>query len=191
MKVDVLLRAKLGANLWQAPGAGEGASNSKARYFLRTCAKCRGGGCAAKVLDLTGGRPVDADPMITTILRALAKPRGEVMRSGVADEPVVVVKRSAEDLHGDMRRGENRAEARLKPALGKKRAVEAKGGTYGKADDHSHAGRRDLEKAGVTRSNHRGKERATYVPLGVPWRKAIDPSRHRRTERDGGVRWNS
>ena len=74
-------------------------------------AMCRGGGCAAKVLVLTGGMPVDADHMITTILMILAKPRGEVRRPGVADEPVVVVKRPAVDLHGDMRRGENRLEA--------------------------------------------------------------------------------
>ncbi len=75
---------------------------------------CRGGGCAAKVLDLTRGRPVDADHMITTILMILAKPRGEVTRSGVAEEPVVVVKRPAEDLHGDMRGGENRMKSRSK-----------------------------------------------------------------------------
>ena len=71
-------------------------------------AMCIGGDCAAKVLVLTRGRPVDADHMITTIVMTLAKPRGEVMRPGVADEPVVVVKRPADDL----RRGENRAPAR-------------------------------------------------------------------------------
>ena len=35
MKVEAGLRAKLGANLWQAHGKGEEASNSKARNFLR------------------------------------------------------------------------------------------------------------------------------------------------------------
>ena len=134
---------------------------------------------------------MDADHMITTILMILAKPRGEVMRSGVAEEPVVVVKRPAEDLHGDMRGGENRMEARSEQALGKKRIVKAKGGTHRKANGHPHAGRRDLEKAGAIPSSHRGKERATYAPLDVPWRKVIDPSRHRRTERNEGVRWNS
>ena len=57
----------------------------------------RGGGCAAKVPDLTRGRPVDVDHIITAMLMALAKPRGEAMRPGVADEPVVVVKRPADD----------------------------------------------------------------------------------------------
>ena len=143
-------------------------------YVLR--AMCRGGGCAAKVLVLTGGMPVDADHMITTILMTLAKPRGEVRRPGVADEPVVVVKRSAEDLHGDMRRGENRTQARTKPALEKKATVEAKGGTHRKADTHPHAGRQGLEKAGATRRNHHGKEVATYAQPEIPRRKAIDPN---------------
>jgi hypothetical protein len=149
MKADVQLRAKLGANLWEAHGVDEEASNSKVRYFLRNNAMCRGGGCAAKVLVLTRGRPVYADHMITTILMILAKPRGEVRRTGVTDEPVVVVKRPAVDLHGDMRRGENRTAARSKPVLGKKATVEAKGGTYGKANVHRHAARRDTEKAGA------------------------------------------
>jgi hypothetical protein len=48
-----------------------------------------------------------------------------------------------------MRRGENRAAARLKPVLGKKATVEAKGGTYRKANVHRHAARRDAEKAGA------------------------------------------
>lgn len=178
MKADVQLRAKLGANLWKADGVDEEASNSEVLYFLRKGAMCRGGGCAAKVLVLTRGRPVDADHKITTILMTLAKPRGEVTCPGVADEPVVVVKRPAEDLHGDMRRGENRAEARSEPALGKKATAEAKGGTHRKANTHSHAGRRGLEKAGATRPNHHGKEAATYAPPGIPGRKAIDPTRH-------------
>jgi hypothetical protein len=140
------------------------------------CAMCRGGGCAAKVLVLTGGRPVDADHMITTILMILAKPRGEVTRPGVADEPVVVVKRPADDLHGDMRRGENRTSARSKPVFEKKATVEAKGGTYRKANVHPHAERRGIEKAGAIRSNHHGKEAATYASSDSPGRKATDPT---------------
>lgn len=176
MKAYVQLRAKHGANLWKADGVDEEASNSKVRYFLRNSAMCRGGGCAAKVLVLTRGRPEYADHMITTILMVLAKPRGEVRRAWVADEPVVVVKRPADDLHGDMRRGENRTQVRSKPVLEKKATVEAKGGTYRKANTHPHAERRDIEKAGAIRSNHPGKEAATYAPSESPRRNVTDPN---------------
>jgi hypothetical protein len=190
MKAYVQLRAKLGANLWEAHGVDEEASNSKVRYFLRNNAMCRGGGCAAKVLVLTRGRPVCADHMITTILMILAKPRGEVMRAGVTDEPVVVVKRPAVDLHGDMhgdmRRGENRAAARSKPVLGKKATVEAKGGAYRKADVHRHAARRGAEKAGTN----------PVEPLwggGGNVGAAREPGEesHRPELPDTEVRWNS
>lgn len=75
---------------------------------------------------------MDADHMITTILMNLAKARVEVKCPGVADEPVVVVKRRAEDLHGDMRRGENETKVCSTPALGRKVSMEAKGGTQRK-----------------------------------------------------------
>ena len=89
---------------------------------------CRGGGCAAKVPVLTRGRPVDVDHMITTILMTPAEPRGEAMRPGVAGGPVVVVKYSAVDVHGDMDRGQNRVPVQSSPAHGKKVvAAEAKG----------------------------------------------------------------
>lgn len=148
MKVEVLLRAKLGANLWKAHGGGEETSNSQAQYFLRNTPMGRGGGCAAMVLVLTRGRPVDAVHMITTILMNLAKARVEVKRPGVADEPVVVVKRRAADPHGDMWRGQNETKARSKPALGRKVSAEAKGGTHRKANAHPHARRRGVEKVG-------------------------------------------
>ena len=83
------------------------------------------------VLSLTWGRPVEASDMITTILIRLSHPRGEVMFLEVADEPVVVVKLIANDLHGDMRRGENYEKEPDSRAFGKKtEQVKAKGGTY-------------------------------------------------------------
>ena len=39
-----------------------------------------------------------------------AKLEGGARPYGESDEPIVVVKRPAEDLYGDMRRGENRLE---------------------------------------------------------------------------------
>jgi hypothetical protein len=152
---------------------------------------CRGGGCAAKVLVLTRGRPVDAEHMITTILMNLAEARVEVKRPGVADEPVVVVKRPADDLHGDMWRGENGTKAQSIPALGKKVTVEAKGGTQRKANAHPHAGRRGIEKTGETRPNHHGKEMATYAPSERPGRIAYDPARQQQNRKEMQVRWNS
>ena len=186
MKAYVQLRAKLGANLWQAHGVDEEASNCEVLYFLRINAMCRGGGCAAKVLVLTRGRPVDADHMITAILMILGKPRGELMRSGVADEPVVVVKRSAVDLHGDMRRGENRTQARSKPVLEKKVAAEAKGGTYRKANVHPHAERRDIEKAGATPVEPSRERGGNVCAARVPEEECHRPDLPK-TE----VRWNS
>ena len=35
---------------------------------------------------LTGGRPMNVDHIMTAMLMALVKPRGEAMRSGVSDE---------------------------------------------------------------------------------------------------------
>ncbi len=122
----------------------------------------RGGGCAAKVPDLTRGRPVDVDHIITAMLMVLAKPRGEAMRSGVADEPVVVVKHPADDDRGDTDRGENRMELPQRPAL-KEVAVEAKGGTHRKADCHPHAVKRDHEKTTSGWSTHSWEELATYA----------------------------
>ena len=121
--------------------------------------------------------------MITAILMILSKARAEAKRPGVADEPVVVVKRPAEDLHGDMRRGENGTKARRKPALGRKVSAEAKGGTHRKTDTRPHAKRRGIEKAGATRWNHLGKEAATYARPERPRRKALDPIRQNPTER--------
>jgi hypothetical protein len=149
-------------------------------------AMCRGGGCAAKVLVLTGGRPVNADHMITTILMILAKPRGEVTRPWVADEPVVVVKRPAVDLHGDMRRGENRTAGRSKPVFEKKATVEAKGGTYRKANVHPHAERRDIEKAGATGRTTTGKRRQRIRRQRARGGMSLRPELPK-TE----VRWNS
>jgi len=124
---------------------------------------CRGGGCAAKVPDLTGGRPMDVDHIITTMLMVLVKPRGETMRSGVADEPIVVVKHSADDDRGDTDRGQNRMQVPQRPALNKV-AVEAKGGTHRKADCHPHAVKRDHEKTTSGWSTHFREELTTYVP---------------------------
>jgi hypothetical protein len=186
MKAYVQLRAKHGANLWKADGVDEEASNSEVRYFLRNSALCRGGGCAAKVLVLTRGRPVDADHMITTILMILSKPRGEETRPGVADEPVVVVKRPAADLHGDMRRGENRTPARSKPVFEKKAAVEAKGGTYRKANAHPHAERRGMEKAGAIRSKPPWEKDGNVCAVRQP-----EAESHRPDLPNTEVRWNS
>jgi hypothetical protein len=91
---------------WSGRGSFEFQSPISLTYETRS----RGGGCAVnEVLVLTGGGPVNAIHTITTIMMDLSEPRGEVTRSGVSDEPIVIVKRSADDLHGDMRRGENRA----------------------------------------------------------------------------------
>ncbi len=97
------------------------------------------------------------------------------MHPGESEEPIVVVKRAAVDPHGDMRRGENGAKARSKPALGKKAIAEAKGGTYRKADNHAHAGRVGIEKTrkGSPRPK---KERATYKPSGSFGRNADNPT---------------
>lgn len=85
------------------------------------------------------------------------------MRPGVADEPVVVVKRPAVDERGDTVRGENRVKGPQRPALNKV-AVEAKGGTHRKADRHPHAVKRDHEKTISGWSTHSRKESATYTP---------------------------
>jgi len=52
--------------------------------------------------------------MITTILMDKAKPEGGARQLGDSDDPIVAVKQPAEDLHGDMRRGENRMKALFK-----------------------------------------------------------------------------
>jgi len=65
--------------------------------------------------------------MITTIVMAQANSKGGVTHPGESEEPIVVVKRTAVDLHGDMWRGENRAQMQSRPALGKKVTAEAKG----------------------------------------------------------------
>lgn len=153
---------------------------------------CRGGSCAAKVPDLTRGRPVDVDHMITTIVMTLTKPRGEAMRPWVADEPVVVVKHSAVDIHGDVDRGENRVSVQSSPAHGKKvEAVEAKGGTHRKTDCHPHAGKRGIEKTAARQSHHSGKDTATYMLLEIPRRNAIDPTCQKTNREEGEVRWTS
>ena len=145
----------------------------------------RGGGCAAKVPDLTRGRPVDVDHIITTMLMVLAKPRGEAMRPWVADEPVVVVKRPADEDRGDTDRGENRMEVPQRPALDKV-AVEAKGGTHRKADCHPHAEKRDHEKVTFGWSTHSVEESATYAPRDTRsgWSETR-PAKDKRTWKHG------
>ena len=145
----------------------------------------RGGGCAAKVPDLTRGRPVDVDHIITAMLMVLAEPRGEAMRPGVADEPVVVVKRPADDDRGDTDRGENRTQVPQRPALNKV-AVEAKGGTHRQADCHPHAVKRDHEKATFEWSTHFREESATYALTDTRsgWSETR-PANHKRTWKHG------
>ena len=145
----------------------------------------RGGDCAAKVPDLTGGRPMNVDHIITAMLMALVKPRGEAIRSGVSDEPIVVVKRPADDDRGDTDRGENRTEVPQRPALNKV-AVEAKGGTHRRADRHPHAVKRDHEKATSGWSTHFREESTTYVPTDAPrgW-SVTRTAKHKRTWKHG------
>lgn len=152
----------------------------------------RGGGCAAKVLVLTRGKPVDADHMITTIVMTLAEPRGEVRRPGVADEPVVVVKHPADDPRGDTWRGQNGVTAQRTPALGRKVAVEAKGGTHRKASAHPHARRRGIEKTGKNPAYppRKGDGDVTCHQTR-PGRIASDPNRQRQDRKERLVRWNS
>lgn len=133
-------------------GKGEEASNSKAPYFLRI-PMCRGGGCVVNVLSLTRGRPVEVSDMITTILIRLKEPRGDNRPLGVADEPVVIVKRLTDDAHGDMSRRENKTKVQHKPALKGKAVVKVKGGTCNKASNQNHETQGELEKEGV----HRGR----------------------------------
>jgi len=45
--------------------------------------------------------------MITAILMNQAKSEGGAMPHRESEEPIVAVKQPADDLHGDMRRGEN------------------------------------------------------------------------------------
>jgi len=145
----------------------------------------RGGGCAAKVPDLTGGRPMDVDHIITAMLMFLAKPRGEAMRSGVTDEPIVVVKRPADDDRGDTDRGQNRTKVPQKPALNKV-AVKAKGGTHRKANRHPHAVKRDHEKATLGWFTHFWEESATYAPTDTlsGW-SVTRTAKHKRTWKHG------
>ncbi len=145
----------------------------------------RGGDCAAKVLDLTGGRPMNVDHIIIAMLMALVKPRGEAMRPGVADEPIVVVKHPADDDRGDTVRGENRVKVPQRPAL-KEVAVEAKGGTHRKADRHPHAVKRDHEKTTSGWSTHSREESATYRPKDTRsgW-SVTRAAKHKRTWKHG------
>ena len=53
------------------------------------------------------GRPCADVHMITAIVMNQAKPEGGARPYRESEEPIVVVKQPAEDLHGDMRRGEN------------------------------------------------------------------------------------
>ena len=153
---------------------------------------CRGGGCAAKVPDLTRGRPVGVDYMIITMMMILAEARVEVMHPGVTDEPVVVVKHPADDDHGDMDRGQNGMKLQSSPAHGKKVvAVKAKGGTHRKADRHPYAGKRGMEKTAARRSTHLGKETATYELLESPWRNVADPTCQSPNRKERSVRWTS
>lgn len=68
------------------------------------------------------------------------------MPLGVADEPVVIVKRLTDDAHGDMSRGENKTKTQQVLALGKQTAVEVKGGTCNQASNQNHENQGELEK---------------------------------------------
>ena len=129
-------------------GKDEEASNSKVHYFLRI-PMCKGGGCVVNVLSLTRGRPVEVSDMITTILIRLREPRGEDMPLGVADEPVVIVKRLTDDACGDISRGENKTKAQQVLALGRKAVAKVKGGTCNQASNQNHETCGELEKKGV------------------------------------------
>ena len=129
--------------------------------------------------------------MITTILMIQTEAKVEGIYPRVADEPVVVVKGCAADLHGDMRGGENATQARRESALERKTDVEAKGGTHRKADSQTDAQAGGLEKVGAIRPNLQRLKRGTYPAFESHCRMTAKPARHGRTARNEGVRWNS
>lgn len=89
--------------------------------------------------------------LITTILMNKAKPEGGAKPLRESDEPIVAVKQPAEDLHGDMRRGENGMKA---PGRRESAGKEAKGGTQ--------------ERSGLTRSQRsRGWENQKTIRTGT------------------------
>lgn len=101
------------------------------------------------VLSLTRGRPVEVSDMITTILIRLKEPRGEDMPLGVADEPIVIVKRLTDDAYGDISRGENKTKVQQVLALGRKAVVKVKGGTCKQSSNQNHETCGEVEKKGV------------------------------------------
>ena len=190
MKVEAGLRAKHVRTSGRHMERARRPRTPKPEIFY-VISMCRGGGCATKVLDLTRGRPVGTDHMITTILMIQTKAEVEVKYPGVTDEPVVVVKGIAADLHGDMRGGENGSQARRESALERKTDVEAKGGTQRKADSQTDAQAGGLEKVGAIRTNLQRLKRGTYPAFESHCRRTAEPERHGRTARNEGVRWNS
>ena len=145
----------------------------------------RGGGCAAKVLTLTGGRPVETVHMITAILMSLAEARVEVMCPRVADEPVVVVKHPADDLHGDMRRGENGMEVRSQIGSWKGNDRGDEGVNTQEGRHPYSCGRERLGKGRQNRSTRREGEATTYRSPEASRRRTADPDYQKE------VRWES
>jgi hypothetical protein len=58
--------------------------------------------------------------MITAILMDQAKSEGGALPHRESEEPIVAVKQPAEDLHGDMRRGENGLKAPRRAKAGRR-----------------------------------------------------------------------
>jgi hypothetical protein len=148
-------------------------------------AKRRGDGCAAKVLVLTRGRPVETDHMITKMMMNLAEARVEVKCPGVAEEPVVVVKRRAKDPHGDMWRGENGMEVRSKVGSWKEDDRGDEGVNTEEGKRPNSYGRERHGKGRQGRSTRREEEATTYVSSEPSQRSAKEPDQQKE------VRWES
>jgi len=116
------------------------------------------------------------------------------MPLGVADEPVVIVKRLTDDAHGDMSRGENKTKVQQMLALGKKTAAEVKGGTCNQASNQTHEGQGELEKgdahiAFAETIGRRAKDVNTLQRLQEDASRSEIPSNP--IERKETVQWNN